>query len=310
MHDIFKMTYKNGETLYGNCWTIEEPKANVIILTGMLEHSLRYEYFATKLNEAGYNVYCIDFYGAGENVKQGGQQYTVVPPSAFSTFVKHTDELVSKLRVSCKPTFIFAHSMGSFMLQDYIQRFTMHVNKVVICGSCGKQFGPGLGYFLGKMMVNKKNRTKPNKFLYNLILGGSNKRTEKRTDCDWLSYNKENVDKYIADPLCGGIPSGSHTLEFLKGLKRIHKPKFMRKIRKDISILLVAGSEDPVGKYGKGVTKLLKMYKRLGVKDVNAIIYPHMRHEILNEDDKDLVIKDIIAFLDEEHVAADPAVVK
>lgn len=307
MRDLFKMTYRNGDVLYGNAWTIEEPKANVIIMTGMLEHSLRYDYFATKLNEAGFNVYCVDFFGQGENVKNiEGLMYTEVPNSAFSTFVKHTDELVSKLRVSCRPTYIFAHSMGSFMLQDYIQRFALHINKVVICGSCGKQFGPGLGYFLSCLLVNKKNKNKPNKFLYNLILGGSNNKTEKKTDSDWLSYNEENVQKYIADPLCGGIPSGQFTKQFLKGLKRIYKVKFMKKIRKDISILLIAGEDDPVGKYGKGVKKLYKMYKKLGVKDLYCNIYPHMRHEILNEDDKDKVIADVVAFLNTEHEVADP----
>ena len=307
MHDLIEMKYKNGDVLRGNSWTIKEPIGNVVIMTGMLEHGSRYEYFATKLNEAGYNVYCMDYFGQGENVSEDGSNYTVVPSSAFSTFVKHTDELVSKLRVSCKPTYLFAHSMGSFMLQDYIQRFALHINKVVLCGSCGKQFGPGIGYLLAKMLVNKNNQDKPNKFLNNLALGSYNNKTSKRTDVDWLSYNEENVDKYIADPLCGGVPSGKFMREFFKGLRRLYRIKFLRRIRKDISILLVAGKDDPVGKYGKGVEKLYNMYKKLGVKDCNIKLYDHMRHEILNEDDKDVVINDIIEFLKKDHEVADPA---
>ena len=62
--------------------------------------------------------------------------------------------------------------------------------------------------------------------------------------------------------------------------------------------VLLAGEEDPVGACGKGPKALLKMYKDLGVKDVSLVLYPHMRHEILNETERDKVVNDIIEFLE------------
>lgn len=305
MQSLIQMTMKNGEVLKGYAWTIKEPKANVVIITGMLEHSLRYANFAEELNKHGYDVYCLDQYGQGENVS-APEEYGVWPVSGFSKSVKNCDELVSKLRVSCRPIYIFGHSMGSFMVQDYIQRYTEHVNKVVICGSCGKQGAAGIGYFLSRMIVHKKNRDKKSPFLAKLLLGSSNKRIKNpESSNDWLSYNRENVKKYDADPKCGGIASGGFYREFLKGLNRLYKRKFLKKIRADISILLVSGEEDPVGHYGAGVKKLFHMYKKLGVKDVRMKLYPHMRHEILNEDNNKEVYADIIAFLDEEHDVAE-----
>lgn len=301
-----KMTMKNGEELKGHAWTVDVPKANVIIVTGMLEHSLRYNDFAQELNKHGYSVYCLDQYGQGENVTDIDKEYGVWPKSGFSKSVKNYDELVCKLRVSCRPTYIFAHSMGSFMIQDYIQRYTQHVNKVVLCGSCGKQIAVPFGYALSKLIVNKKNRDKKSPFLAKLLLGSANKKiTNPISSNAWLSWNDENVLKYDKDPKCGGIASGGFYREFLKGLNRLYKNKFLKKIRPDISILIISGEDDPVGQYGKGVERLYKMYKKLGINDVSMKLYPHMRHEILNETNKEEVYGDIIDFLDKEHDVAE-----
>ncbi len=72
-----------------------------------------------------------------------------------------------------------------------------------------------------------------------------------------------------------------------------------------MSILLVAGAEDPVGNKSKGVLKLAKLYKKLGINDVQTIIYPNMRHEVLNETENKKVYQDILKFLQEEHAKAE-----
>lgn len=294
------ISLKNDEVLYGNAWTITNPKANFIIVTGMLEHSNRYNDFAEFLNKNGFDVYCIDHYGQGENVKEP-EQYGVWPKSGFSKTVKNLDALVSHLRVSCHPTYIFGHSMGSFIVQDYIQRYTEHVNKVILCGTSGKKFGVGLGYFLSKFIATKKKRNRKSPFLNNLCLGSSVSSVKnRRTNCDWLSYNENNVDKYLADPLCGGVASSGFYREFFKGLNRLYKKKFLKKIRDDISILIIGGAEDPVGEMSKGPKKLFAMYDKLGIKNKQLIIYPHMRHEILNEVDHQIVYDDILKFLNED----------
>lgn len=306
--DKVKMTLKNGEELYGYSWTVGKPIANVVVLTGMEEHSLRYDNFATFLNGHGYNVYCVDHYGQGENADEP-EKLGVWPNSGFSKTVKNTDELVEKLRVSVLPTYLFGHSMGSFIVQDYIQRYTEHVNKVILSGTNGpNRLMIGVGYLLARLLINKNNRKKPSKFLRNLMLGPYTAAIKNhKTKTDWLSVNEDNVRRYNEDPKCGFLYESKKSFyrEFLKGLNRLHKPKFMRKIRPDMSILLVAGAEDPVGNKSKGVLKLAKLYKHLGVKDVQTIIYPNMRHEILNENDNAKVYQDILNFLQEKHVKAE-----
>ena len=315
MQEVVKQEFKDSTSRLGYAWTVKEPKANVIIITGMVETALRYNDFAEFLNKHGYNVYCLDHYGQGLNAgskEEGYPQKGIVPKSFFSKTVKDTDELVSKLRASLLPTYIFAHSMGSFMLQDYIQRYTEHINKVVICGSNGPNAkgAYAFGYLVTRLLVHKKNALKEGKFFDKLIFGGYNKKIKNpKTSFDWLSVNEENVKKYIEDDLCGFVPANQFYKEFLKGDARLYKKKFLKKIRKDMHILIIAGKEDPVGAYGKGPAKLAKMYNHLKVEDVRLKLYDNMRHEIMNEGDVK-VWEDVLAFFDEETKPAESLLIK
>lgn len=296
-----KITCKNGNVLLGLSWTVKEPIANVIIMEGMEEYAGRYDDFAKYLNNENFNVYAIDVYGQGLNVLPDLTNRGIWPVSGFRKQVQAVDSLVEKLRVSCHPTFIFSHSMGSFMCQDYIQRYTEHVSKVVLCGTGYKNPATGFGYKLAQLTTNKRNRNKKSVLLNKLMFGNFNKRIKKpRTPFDWLSVNENNVDAYIADPLCGYGPTKGFCLEFLKGLNRLYKKRFLRKIRKDLDIFLISGAEDPVSNYGKSLVKLEKMYKKLGVKNVSHKVYDGLRHEILNEDRKEEVYKDIVAFFKQD----------
>lgn len=292
---------KNGDKLYGLSWTIENSIGNVIIMEGMEEHSSRYDTFAQYLNKEGFNAYCVDCYGQGENVNPDMSNLGIWPTSGFRKQVQAVDALVEKLRISCKPTYIFSHSMGSFMCQDYIQRYTEHVSKVVLCGSGAKNPAVPIGYQLAKIIVNKKNRNKKAGLLNKLMFGNFNRRIKNpRTPYDWLSVNQENVDKYIADPLCGFGPTNGFCLEFVKGMSRLHKKKFLQKIRKDLGIFIISGSDDPVTNFAKDTKKLHDMYVKLGVKNVQSKVYEGYRHEILNETDiQQEVFADIVKFFKE-----------
>ena len=118
-----------------------------------------------------------------------------------------------------------------------------------------------------------------------------------KTDCDWLSYNEENVKNYIADPKLGHPSSNGFYRELLKGNRRLYKKKFLEKINKNLPILVTAGCDDPVGAFGKGPKSLVDLYHKLGIRNAELKLYEHMRHEILNEDDKLTVYNDILNFI-------------
>ena len=289
----------NNDILFGFAWECEKPEGVVVIATGMEECAYRYDDFAKFLNKNGYNVYCVDHYGQGENaVKE--EQLGIVPRSFFSKCVRNIDDVAKKYAIKNKPLIVFGHSMGSFMIQDYIQRYANRPTKAVIMGTNGPnaKLAYAAGYPLARLVCKCKGEDKPAKFLAGLAVGAYSKAVKNRkTPLDWLSYNEENVQKYIADPKCGHGSSNGFYRELLKGNHRLYKKKFLLKINKDLPILLVAGKEDPVGANGKGPAALAKLYKKLGLKNVELKLYDHMRHEILNEDDKLSVYNDILNFI-------------
>lgn len=295
------LTLVDKSVIHGLCYQNEtvdnELKGNIVILTGMEEHSYRYKDFAAFLVKNHFNVYCIDHFGQGQNVDGDLSNRGIWPTSGFRKMVVVTDALVAKLRASLLPIYIFAHSMGSFMAQEYIQRYSGHVSKVVLCGSGSKNPLAGFGFALAKIIVTNKKRNKDAKLLHKLMFGGFDKKINNpKTEYDWLSVNEANVTNYIEDPLCGGPTKNCLCYELLKGLRRLYRPKFLKRIDKGTQLFIISGSEDPVTNYGKSVEVLKDMYHKYGVENVRTKIYEGYRHEILNEDIKEEVYADILDF--------------
>ena len=289
----------NGDILFGFAWENEKPEGVVVIATGMEEASYRYDDFAKFLNKNGFNVYCIDHYGQGESVVDESQ-LGIVPRSFFSKCVRVLDDVAKKYAIKDKPLIIFGHSMGSFMVQDFIQRYNKRPTKAVIMGTNGPNAKVlfSMGYPLARLVAKLRGENRKAKFLAGMAVGAYSKSVkDRKTPLDWLSYNEENVQKYIADPKCGYGSSNGFYRELLKGNHRLYKKKFLEKINKELPILVIAGKDDPVGAYGKGPTSLVNLYHKLGVKNAELKLYDHMRHEILNEDDKLKVYNDILEFL-------------
>ena len=87
--------------------------------------------------------------------------------------------------------------------------------------------------------------------------------------------------------------------EYESGIKLVKECNdAIDKVEKDLPIIFLAGNDDPVGNYGKGVTKAYETFKSKGVKDVSIKLYPTDRHEILNELDKEQVYEDVYEFID------------
>jgi alpha-beta hydrolase superfamily lysophospholipase len=127
----------------------------------------------------------------------------------------------------------------------------------------------------------------------------------KRTDFDWLTTLEVEVDKYIKDPLCGFVCTTGFFKEFISSLSKLNEHEKLQKIDKNLPILLVSGSDDPVGGMGKGITKLSNLYLNNGLKSVNLLLYPNARHELLNEFCRNKVMDDVVNWLKNRGVSND-----
>jgi len=280
------------DNISGCSWEVKNPKAVIVISHGMAEHAERYDYFAKKLNDQEYSVYAINQIGHGDAIVDGLKGHW--EKGDFYHCVDNLKVLVDHVKKEFKgPVFLFGHSMGSFISQEYIKRYGNTLNGCILSGSAKT----GLLHKMGNLLagLSTKPLKEPNKFLDSLSFGSYNGKIENpRTKFDWLSRDEKQVDKYVADDLCGYCCTTGFFKNFMKGLANLNKN--VKDVPVNLPIYLMAGHDDPVGTYGKDVLALEKMYKDYKIKDVSCKLYDGGRHEMLNEINKDEVIADVVAW--------------
>lgn len=280
-----------------------KPKAVVQIAHGMSETAIRYKEFAQELTKNGYVVYINDHRGHGITAKTIDNIGYLAEKDGFTCLVEDMNILTNIIKEenSHLPIYLFGHSMGSFVSQRYIMEYGDNLAGLILSGSNGKH-GKILkvAQLISKSEIKKHGRRHRSKKLDNLIFGGNNKGFKpSKTDFDWLSRDEKEVQKYIDDPFCGVLFTCGFFYDFIKGLQEVEDKENLKKVPLDLPIYIMSGDKDPVGKNGKGVLRLKDRYVNLGVKKVLCKLYEGGRHEMLNEINKEEVIKDIISWLDE-----------
>ena len=268
-----------GLSLQAYRWAADELFRGVVILAhGAAEHSLRYERFATALNDAGFEVWSIDHRGHGHS--PGPDGLGDFGEGGWDALVADIGQLADQARSErpTAPVILFSHSMGSFAAQQLILDRSDAIDALILSGSTAREV-PAEG---GPPRVASLNDAfEP-----------------ARTPYDWLSRDESEVDKYIADPLCGfesRAGRGSRTYN----AERLADPEALRNIRPDLPILFVAGDRDPINRNLVGLTVLEQRYRDAGVARIDQQIYADGRHEMLNELNRDEVTTNIIKWLSE-----------
>ncbi len=301
MQDIYYPSSDGKHTVHAVIWQPEgEIKAVVQIIHGMEEYAARYAPFAEELKNQGFLVCAEDHLGHGKTVDK----------AELGTFpVKHGEQNVLKdiysLTLKAKeiapkaPYFVMGHSMGSFFCRAYLAEYSNGLSGAIIMGTGWQgRLLMDVGIDVTKIIGGIKGWNHKSKFINKLGFGSYNdKFMPVRTDYDWLSVNTQNVDSYIADEYCGFGFTCSGFLGLFRIIRRACSAKTFKAIPKDLPIYVVSGDMDPVGGYGKGVIKVYGKLKKYGVKDVSITLYKGMRHEILNDNCKEEVTKDIISFV-------------
>lgn len=275
---------------------IYEPEHEVIgrfhILHGMGEHGGRYDAFATMLCEQGYFVTMHDHRGHGKTAELNGKLGYFADENGFERVVEDVYDVIQNVRYDYKkvPIFIFGHSMGSFIARRFIQVYGEIVDGCILCGTGATTTMHKVGNMLAKTMAKTKGKDVRGDLLNELSLGSFNKQFKNtKTAFDWLTSDEEEVQKYIADPYCGFIPTIQFFADLTDGLIMINRKEENARIPKNLPILLISGSADPVGNNGKGVYKVANQLKNAGAQNVIVYLFEEMRHEILNERNKQQV---------------------
>ena len=159
----------------------------------------------------------------------------------------------------------------------------------------------GAGILLTEMIASVKGGKGYSKLVDSMVLGPFAKAVPNAvTPQDWLSVNRENVQRYIADPLCGvRFTLGSYNALFHL-IRMMDSLENYEEVRKDLPILLISGKEDPCtgGEKGRGDSE--NRLRRAGFRELEIVTLDGMRHEILNETGREDVYRRILDFIEKE----------
>ena len=278
---------------------VQNPKAVIQIIHGASEYLQRYENFIEFLNINNYIVIGCDNLGHGDSCHADANYIHFEEPEAFEALVtvkKYIENNYNKL-----PLYLFGHSMGSFLARKLLIDFPKSYAKSIMSGSTSidlcKNCAARSLLFTAKVFRGPKGISP---LMTKFGVPSFNKKMIQKSllsDGDmWITHDKEIIEEYKNSPKCGENFTISSMQALCKWVRYVSNKKNIRKGDCTTPILFISGSDDPVSNFGKDIDTTVKLYKECNYDFVESIIYNNMRHEVLNELDKNKVYEDCLNF--------------
>lgn len=277
---------------------VKEPKGVIQMIHGMTSHMQRYDELAKVWNSYGYIVFGDDHRPHGETAgienlgKASKQNFceNVLDEIAITKMLKQKYNL---------PIQIFGHSYGSFLMQAYLEQQDNLINGIILSGSA---YMGRLKLLFGRAVTFLQRAfyrmDEPNMMMFKITFAANNKPfLSENLENAWLNRDVEKVALYNNDPYCNFFMTHGFYYSMMRGLGAAYKKSNLEKIKKDLPILIVSGSRDPLGGMGKKVTRLYNVYKKLGL-NVEMKLYEGARHELTSDIEKDRIIRELTDFFD------------
>jgi alpha-beta hydrolase superfamily lysophospholipase len=271
-------TDPQGVVITYDVYPVDAPRAIVQISHGLGEHAGRYAGLAAALNSAGLGVYAPDQRGHGRTgvAQYGGDLSKLgrLGPGGLRAAIADISQMTEIIREQNPgvPIVLLGHSWGSLMAQILINTRAADYEAVILSGSAYRQFG--------SMEAGKLNKA------YD---------APGATGHEWLSRDPEVWASFKSDPWTFEA-AVLKLFGLVDGLRLFGKPAFDMA---EVPILIIAGSNDPLGGEKSCLALAQSYLRRGGQNDVTVTIYPEARHELFNETNKVQVIDDVVAWITE-----------
>lgn len=294
----------DGKTLiHVNQWTpLCRPVLGVVqIAHGVAEYGARYAPLAQFLCDNGFVVVANDHLGHGQSQIENRPMVYLGDENGWQNAVDDIETLRERTAQEFPhvPYVLFGHSMGSFLSRTHLIRYPGRIDGCILCGTGYMSRALILGgRGIARRESRRLGRTAYSEIADRLAFGAYNRRfAPNRTAYDWVSRDEDNVDAYLADPLCGAPVTLGLFEELLGGIGMVCRQCHIDKMDKTLPVLLIAGDQDPVGDMGRGVRRTAAAFQKAGVQAVSVKLYHGLRHEILNEKTARYVYRDVLDWL-------------
>ena len=280
-------------------WWIPDGEIHGIIqvVHGMQEFIDRYEEFAQFMNQQGILVVGHDHLGHGASIRSEAHFGYFAEENGNKVLLSDIRELqrITQEAYPGLPYFLLGHSMGSFLSRQYLCMYGSKLDGAVICGTAWHSaLEARMGMILCRVIALFRGWNYRSRLVDRMATGNFNKKFQpSRTPVDWLSRDEAVVDRYRSDRRTQFVFTLNAYYNMFYSLKYLTENKNLSKMPCDLPVFFIAGEDDPVGNFGLGVKKVAVSFRAGGMRRVDCKLYPHDRHEILNELDRADVCKDI-----------------
>ncbi len=259
--------------IYYQSWLPEEePKAVLVLVHGLAEHSGRYMNVVNHFVPLGYAVYALDHIGHG---KSDGERVYVDRFSDFVVTLKTFVDMVKAWQPGI-PCFMVGHSMGGLISASYLLSHQADLDGAVLSAPAIKVSDDisSLTIMTGKLLASIAPK-------FGVL----------QIDPGTLSQDPDVVEALINDPLAhSGKITARLSAEMLKAMQSVAAGA--GKIT--LPILILQGTADKLVEPG-GAQML---YDAVSSQDKTLEIYEGFYHEVFNEPGREQVLTDMQAWLD------------
>ena len=298
-HDEQLLRASDAHDVHVHAWRPGGNVSQVVqIVHGLGEYAARYERFANAAAERGIAVVAHDQRGHGSKADDPGY---FAPKDGWHKLIDDVELVNDAIRTQHEgtPVVLLGHSMGSYVAQNFAMYHGSRIAALVLSASTWpSKLRLWSALALAHAEGWRVGAGRHSGLLHSLGFGSFNRPFEPaRTALDWLSRDEAEVDRYIADPLCGGPLTCGLWQDLIGGLLKITSDNEILRIPSDLPILITGGERDPVGG-DKGMGRLATHYAQTLHSRLTVKIYPDGRHEMLNETNRDEVTRDWLDWID------------
>ena len=239
-------------------------RARILIIHGFAEHSGRYGHALGGFAGHGIDAWAVDLRGYGKS--DGGR-------GCIGSFDDYLADVGAMLAAAAPdrgtvPCFLLGHSMGGLVATRFLQEKPSGVRGLLLSSP----------FFRVRMPVPAVKRAAArvlSTFWPTFAL-------PTNLDPSGLSRDPEVGRAYVADPLV--LQKG--TTRWFVETTRAQTVAFARAPELRLPVLLVHGAADPI----VDPEASRELFDRLGSQDKTLRLWPELRHEILNEPEKEQVL--------------------
>jgi len=252
-------------------WDCSDPKAVIVLVHGLGEHSGRYQAIGNYFIENGYALMSIDLPGHG---KSSGKRGHIDNFSDFTTAIEHLHSL-AKNKHPDKPIFLLGHSLGG-LISTLLLLDKQHLFSGALLSGAAIQTPNEPSQWQIKIFT-MISLLAPKMGLIKLAFSG-------------ISRDENEIQKYERDPLVNKGKLSARLLVEMFNTMRICK---RRAYEITLPIKIMHGSADtmtaPAGSQ--------YLYDQITSSDKTLNIYKGLYHEIFNEPEANKIYAEIIDWL-------------